>query len=63
MVYSNPSNPGELEREIENKVESKAKEIERRAEALCPRVKALVAMEASLAVRLEDGSKLNLIER
>jgi Protein of unknown function (DUF2884) len=51
-----------LEHEIETKVEAKAKQIEQRVEALCPRVKSLVDLEASLTVRLSDGSKLNLIE-
>jgi hypothetical protein len=51
-----------LEQEIERKVEAKAREIERRAEALCPRVKALVELESTLAVRLDDGSSLNLLE-
>lgn len=51
-----------LEAEIEKRVEAKAREIERRAETLCPRVKSLVELESSLALRLEDGSQLNLIE-
>lgn len=62
MVASIEARAEKLEHEIETKVEAKAKEIERRAEALCPRVKALVDLESSLSVRLDDGSQLNLIE-
>jgi hypothetical protein len=51
-----------LEADIEARIEAKAREIERRAESLCPRVQSLVELESSLALRLEDGSQLNLIE-
>lgn len=52
-----------LEAEIKNRIEGKAKEIERRVKLLCPRVQSLVELESSLAVRLADGSQLNLIEK
>jgi hypothetical protein len=52
----------QLEADIEARIEAKARDIERRAESLCPRVKSLVQLESSLDLRLEDGSQLNLIE-
>ena len=50
-------------KEIEKRIEGKAKEIERRAKLLCPRVQSLIELASSLAVRLPDGSPLNLIEQ
>jgi hypothetical protein len=62
MVKNIEARAERLEAEIEKKIEAKAREIERRAETLCPRVRSLVELESTLALRLEDGSRLNLIE-
>lgn len=43
-----------LEQTIEEEVEKRARELEKRAEALCPMVQELDALEAKLAVRIED---------
>lgn len=51
-----------MEKAIEEKVERRAGEIEARAEALCPRVKALDALESSLTVRLADNRPIDLLE-
>ncbi len=51
-----------LEADIERRIERKAAEIEKRAEGLCPRVNALIGMQSSLDLRLENGGKLLLIE-
>lgn len=51
-----------LEADIERRIERKANEIGRRAEKLCPRVRALVAMQSNLGVRLDNGERLILIE-
>ena len=51
-----------MEKAIEEKVERRADELEVRAEALCPRVKALDELEAALAMRLADGASLDLLQ-
>ena len=51
-----------LGREIEKMAETRAKEIEARAEALCPAIKDLANIEDQLEYRFPDGSPLNLIE-
>ncbi len=51
-----------LEADIERRIEGKAAEIERRALKLCPRVRALVSMQSSLGVRLENGERLVLLK-
>jgi hypothetical protein len=51
-----------MEKAIEEKVERRAGELEARAEALCPRVKALDALESGLTVRLADNRPLDLLE-
>ena len=51
-----------MEKAIEEKVERRADELEARAEALCPRVKALDALESSLTVRLADNRPIDLLE-
>ncbi len=51
-----------MEKAIEQNVERRADELEARAEALCPRVKALDELEASLNVRLADNHPLDLLQ-
>lgn len=51
-----------MEKAIEERVEKRADQLEARAEALCPRVKALDELEASLALRLADNRRLDLLE-
>lgn len=51
-----------IEAEIERKIEARAEAIEKRATALCPRVKALSDLESRLTVQLVNGSALNLLE-
>jgi len=51
-----------LESEIERRVETQSKQIEARAEALCPQLMELSQLEASLDLRLPDGSRLDLLD-
>jgi hypothetical protein len=51
-----------LEREIERKVEGRAKELERRAEALCPQLVELDHIEAQLSAELAPGQRFDLIQ-
>lgn len=50
----------DLERTLEREVEKKADALERRANALCPRIAALDRLESDLALRV-DGEPLDLI--
>lgn len=52
----------ELERTIEREVKLRAGELEKRADALCPRIAALAELEAELELRLPDGQPLDLLE-
>lgn len=49
-----------IEKGVEQAVEKSSADLERRAEALCPRVLALNEMAGQLDVRLPDGSRLDL---
>lgn len=51
-----------LEAEIERRVETQSRQIEARAEALCPQLVELSQLEASLDLRLPDGSRLDLLD-
>lgn len=51
-----------FEKEIEASVEAPAKALEARANALCPRIKALDLIESEFELRLPDGQPLNLVE-
>ena len=51
-----------FEKEIEASVEAPAKALETRANALCPRIKALDLIESEFELRLPDGQPLNLVE-
>lgn len=51
-----------LDKEIEASVEAPAKALEARANALCPRIKALDLIEDEFELRLPDGQPLNLVE-
>jgi hypothetical protein len=50
-----------LEATIEREVEQRAAALERRANALCPRIAALATLESELDVRLADGARLDLV--
>lgn len=51
-----------MDREIEARVEPRARALERRAEALCQRMTELDALDDALDYRLPDGRRLQLIE-
>lgn len=51
-----------LDKDIERKVEPRAKRLEARAEDLCRRMEALDAIDDALAYRLPDGGRLNLMD-
>lgn len=51
-----------MDKEIERRVEPRAKLLEQRAETLCRNMQALDAIDDALAYRLPDGSRLDLIE-
>jgi hypothetical protein len=51
-----------LESEIEQRVEIQSRQIEARAEALCPQLVELSQLESSLELRLPDGSRLDLLD-
>jgi len=48
--------------QIEHEVEHRAKDLEKRAEALCPRVAEIDAIEDALELRLADNQPLQLLE-
>lgn len=50
-----------IEEKVERAVERRSKDLERRAEGLCPRLRALGRIESELDVRLADGRKLDLV--
>jgi len=50
-----------LDRNIEKIVEKRSQELERRASGLCPRLQRLARLGAELQVRLDDGSRLQLV--
>ncbi|MBO9664441.1 DUF2884 family protein [Dokdonella sp.] len=50
-----------LEAKVERAVERRSKDLERRAEGLCPRLRALARIESELDVRLDDGRRLELV--
>lgn len=51
-----------LDKEIERRVEPRAKRLEARAETLCRNMEALDAIDDSLEFRLPDGRRLDLID-
>jgi len=51
-----------LDKEIERRVEPRAKVLEKRAEVLCRRMEALDAIDDSLAYRTADGNRLDLLD-
>jgi hypothetical protein len=50
-----------IEEKVERAVERRSKDLERRAEGLCPRLHSLAKIESELDVRLADGSRLDLV--
>jgi hypothetical protein len=50
-----------IERGVERVVERRSRELERRADALCPRLRALDRLESELDLRLADGGRLALV--
>jgi hypothetical protein len=54
---------GTLERTLEHEVEARADKLGERAEALCPRMAQLDALQQQFEFRLADGSRLALVER
>lgn len=50
-----------ISKSVDRAVEKQAGELERRAMALCPRLRALGHAEAELELRLADGSRLDLV--
>ena len=46
---------------VERAVEKRSADLERRAMSLCPRLRALDRVESDLDLRLEDGSRLDLV--
>lgn len=50
-----------IEAKVERAVERRSKDLERRAEGLCPRLRALAKVESELGVRLADGQRLDLV--
>jgi hypothetical protein len=51
-----------MEKTIEDQVEARAEALERRAESLCPIIADLDQIESGLALRLADGSALDLVQ-
>lgn len=51
-----------LDKEIERRVEPRAKQLEKSAEALCRKMEALDAIDDALEFRMPDGSRLDLLE-
>jgi hypothetical protein len=50
-----------LDRSIEALVEKRSRDLERRASGLCPRLQQLARLGTQLQVRLDDGSRLQLV--
>lgn len=50
-----------IEAKVERAVERRSKDLERRAEGLCPRLHALARLESELDVRLDGGRRLDLM--
>ena len=50
-----------FEQDIEREMKSRSEALERKAEALCPDLLAIEALDQALEVRLADGSPLNLL--
>lgn len=50
-----------LDKTIDKEVNKRADELNRRADALCPRLGALEQLQAQLQFRLQDGSRLQLL--
>lgn len=50
-----------IEAKVERAVERRSKDLERRAEGLCPRLRTLARLESELDVRLADGRRLELV--
>jgi hypothetical protein len=51
-----------MEKELEARVERRADDLDERAEALCPRLVELDALESALEVRLADNRPLDLLQ-
>lgn len=51
-----------VDKEIERRVQPRAKQLEQRADALCRSMEALDAIDDALVYRLPDGSRLDLID-
>ena len=51
-----------MSKEIETKVEARAKKLEPMAQAMCSRVRNMDRIEDSLSVRLSDKKKINLLD-
>lgn len=50
-----------IEAKVERAVERRSKDLERRAEGLCPRLRMLARLGSELEVRLADGRRLDLV--
>ena len=50
-----------FERDIEREMKARGEALERKAEALCPELRKIEALDEALEVRLADGSPLNLM--
>ena len=53
---------GSIEKNVEKAVEKHAKELERRADALCERARELDRIESRISARLPDGSSIDLVQ-
>ncbi|HOX70714.1 MAG: DUF2884 family protein [Dokdonella sp.] len=51
-----------IEKNVEKAVEKHAKELERRADALCERARELDRIESRISARLPDGSSIDLVQ-
>jgi hypothetical protein len=52
---------GSIEKNVEQAVESRSRELEARADALCRQVRDLDAIESRISARLPDGEAINLV--
>lgn len=52
----------QLEKDIESRIDTQTRQLAARAEALCPMIAELGALEVSLDLRLDGGGRLKLIE-
>jgi hypothetical protein len=50
-----------IEKSVEKAVEKRSEDLERRAEQLCTRLRALDVVESAIEARLPDGSRLDLV--